>query len=161
MEVFEKTGMKLLMEWRSSNNFTSFLLFINHQQPPTQHKPKKFGFVDWFGWLMKVDWIKKRSLLFERKELKKYYNSKVAYYIHGQYDLLMEEGNWRNQINQLNLNGGCNGGSPFNTAKSISISSLRMERLNWFACWRAMPRKREGWLACFSCWLVGYERRAP
>ena len=42
------------------------------------------------------------------KELKDYYNSKVAYYIHGQYDLLMEEGNWRNQINQLNLNGGCN-----------------------------------------------------
>jgi len=55
--------------------------------------------------------------------LKDYYNSKVAYYIHGQYDLLMEEGNWRNQINQLNLNGGCSG-CPLNFIHSTFLLFL-------------------------------------
>ena len=55
--------------------------------------------------------------------MKRYYNSKVAYYIHGQYDLLMEEGNWRNQINQLNLNGGCNAARHQQNQQITSISS--------------------------------------
>ena len=54
--------------------------------------------------------------------MKRYYNSKVAYYIHGQYDLLMEEGNWRNQINQLNLNGGCNGRAQQQNQKQFHSS---------------------------------------
>ena len=63
------------------------------------------------------------SLINGMELIKKYYNSKVAYYIHGQYDLLMEEGNWRNQINQLNLNGGCNAARHQQNQQITSISS--------------------------------------
>jgi len=45
------------IEGRSATTTQSF---INTNQPPTQHKPKKFGFVDWFVELVE---------LIERKEL--------------------------------------------------------------------------------------------
>ena len=34
--------------------------FIHTNQPPIQHKPKKFGFVDWFVEL--VEWIERKEL---------------------------------------------------------------------------------------------------
>ena len=34
---------------------------------------------------------------------------------------------------------------PFNTAKSISFHSLRMDGMNWFACWRAMAPQENEW----------------
>ena len=72
--------------------------------------------------------------------MKRYYNSKVAYYIHGQYDLLMEEGNWRNQINQLNLNGGCNCGWPFSNSTNHSAILFENGNCCWFLlCWRPLP----------------------
>ena len=89
--------------------------------------------------------------------MKRYYNSKVAYYIHGQYDLLMEEGNWRNQINQLNLNGGCNAARHQQNQQITSISSSEWADW-WFVVCRGGCGPSGDWLVglvVFDLWVKG------
>ena len=91
--------------------------------------------------------------------MKRYYNSKVAYYIHGQYDLLMEEGNWRNQINQLNLNGGCNCGWPFSNSTNHSAILFENGNCCWFLlCWRPLPPQENSPMKL--CWIAVLAERA-
>ena len=106
-------------------------------------------------------WLIHSVLLNGMDWLKKYYNSKVAYYIHGQYDLLMEEGNWRNQINQLNLNGGCNAARHQQNQQITSISSSEWADW-WFVVCCGGCGKRVKWICEIDCFLssslVGYGR---
>ena len=109
-----------------------------------------------------------------KKWIKLYYNSKVAYYIHGQYDLLMEEGNWRNQINQLNLNGG--GNAARHQQIQFQFNSSLPNGKNWLkwiaaadAAWERTKRNlnsknsmelNEGWMDWWlSSLLVGLAAR--
>ena len=97
------------------------------------------------------------SLINGMELIKKYYNSKVAYYIHGQYDLLMEEGNWRNQINQLNLNGGCSG-CPLNFIHSTFLLFLMGRKVENELKLKGLAAKSEmNWFVClfFSWFFVG------